>query len=313
MPTPTDPRAHRIARFAWIVLGYTVLVILWGGFVRASGSGAGCGDSWPFCNGEVIPTNPALSTIVEFGHRVTSGLALPLVLVLAVLTFRALAPGSPARKAAVASVVFMILEAAIGAGLVLFEYVEYNPSLARAIWMAGHLTNTLFLVAALALAAWWAGGASPPRWMFTWRSFASLVSVVGVIVLSAGGAVTALGDTLVLGGGLSESHPVVATLLLARIFHPTMAFIVLALLLGAVWVSRGTSPLADRIGRWMIGLFLLQLALGGLNVWLEAPIWLQMVHLLMTNFIWITLVLYVNEALSVPDASDASVSHLAST
>ncbi|GAB5535784.1 MAG: COX15/CtaA family protein [Rubricoccaceae bacterium] len=306
-------RSHRLARFAWGALGYTIFVILWGGFVRASGSGAGCGDSWPFCNGEIIPTNPALNTLIEFGHRVTSGLALPLVIVLAVWAFRAFERGSPARKAAVASVVFMVLEAAIGAGLVLFEYVEYNPSLARAVWMAAHLVNTLFLVAALALTAWWAGGHPPPRWSVSRSSIASTVAIVGMIVLGAGGAVTALGDTLVLSGGLSEEHPVVATLLWARIFHPTMAFVVLALVLAAVWVGRNASPLANQLGLWTVGLYLIQLALGGLNVWLQAPIWMQMVHLLMTDAIWIALVLFVSEALSVRQLDSVPTPRLART
>ena len=283
------------------MLGYTVLVILWGGFVRASGSGAGCGDSWPFCHDEVFPTNPTLNTVVEFGHRLTAGLAIPLVIVLAIWAFRTFAAGSPVRKAAVASVVLMLVEAAIGAGLVLFKYVEYNASIARAVWMAAHLTNTLFLVAAITLTSWWAGGGATPRWAMSGRTFAITASIVGVIVLGVGGAVTALGDTLVLGGGLSEEHPVVATLLLARIFHPTMAFAVLALLAVAFWHGRTASPMASRLGTLALGLYVVQLALGGLNVWLEAPIWMQIVHLAMTDAIWIALVVFASEALAVPD------------
>ena len=298
------PRApDRFARFGWIVLGYTVFVIVWGGFVRASGSGAGCGDSWPFCHGEVIPSSPALNTLVEFGHRVTSGLALPLVIVLAVWAFRAYEPGSAVRKAAVASVGFMVLEAAIGAGLVLFKYVAYNPSFARAGWMAGHLTNTLLLVAALALTAWWGGGAPVPRLHITSRTIAITACLIGVVVLSAGGAVTALGDTLVLGGGLSEDHPVVATLLLARVVHPTLAFAVLALVGLAVWTGRGAGARAERLGALALGLYLVQLLLGGLNVWLEAPVWMQMVHLVMTDAVWIALVLFASEALAAPVAA----------
>ena len=300
-------RPRRVARFGWVVLGYTLLVILWGGFVRASGSGAGCGDSWPFCNGEIIPTNPTLSTLVEFGHRVTSGLALPLVLVLMAWAFRAFPKGSAVRMGAAASVAFMILEAAIGAGLVLFEYVEYNPSIARAVWMAAHLTNTLFLVAAITLTSWWAGGGAVPRRAGSERTLAVAGALVGVLVLGAGGAVTALGDTLVLGGGLSEEHPVVATLLLARVFHPTMAFVVLALVALAVWHGRDASPMAARAGTVALGLYVAQLALGGLNVWLEAPIWMQLVHLAVTDAIWIALVVFASEALAVqpvrqPDA-----------
>ena len=94
-----------------------------------------------------------------------------------------------------------------------------------------------------------------------------------------------------------------ATLLLARVFHPTMAFVVLALVGAAVLIGRPASPTADRLGRWVIGLYMVQLALGGLNVWLQAPIWMQMVHLLMTDAIWIALVLFASETLSAPDSS----------
>ena len=296
-----DSRLPTVRRFAWGVLGYTVLVILWGGFVRASGSGAGCGDSWPFCNGEVIPTSPTLNTIVEFGHRLTSGLALPAVLVLAWLVFRAFGPGSAVRKAAVASVVFMVLEAAIGAGLVLFEYVAYNPSIARAVWMAGHLTNTFLLLGALTLTAWWAEGRAVP-------SIGALVqhpllglTLVATLVLGAGGAVTALGDTLVIGGGLDpETNPVVATLIAARVFHPTMAFVVLAILGATVLSVRDAGPDVTAKGMAVLGLFLAQMALGALNVWLEVPIWMQIVHLLVTDLIWIGLVVFASEALAAP-------------
>ena len=296
-----DRRLHTVRRVAWGVLGYTVLVILWGGFVRASGSGAGCGDHWPFCHGEVIPSNPSLNTIVEFGHRVTSGLALPAVLLLTWLVFRTFERGSAVRKAAVASVVFMVLEAAIGAGLVLFEYVEYNPSIARAVWMAGHLTNTFLLLGALTLTAWWAEGGAVPRPHRTGFHGLVWLSLLATLVLGAGGAVTALGDTLVLGGGLDpETNPVVATLIGARVFHPTMAFVVLAILGATVVASREAGPHLVTKGMGVLGLFVMQMALGALNVWLEAPIWMQIVHLLVTDLIWIGLVVFASEALAAP-------------
>ena len=55
------------------VLGYTVLTILWGAYVRATGSGAGCGRHWPLCNGEVLPRAPGAAMIIEFSHRATAG------------------------------------------------------------------------------------------------------------------------------------------------------------------------------------------------------------------------------------------------
>ncbi|MDT0630520.1 COX15/CtaA family protein [Rubrivirga sp. S365] len=296
-----DRRLRTVRRFAWGVLGYTVLVILWGGFVRASGAGAGCGDHWPLCNGELVPTAPALNTVIEFGHRVTSGLALPAVLVLAWLVFRAFPRGAAVRTVSVVAVVFMVLEGAIGAGLVLFEYVAYNPSIARAAWMAAHLTNTFLLLGALTLTAWWAEGKDVPRLDLSARTARVGATLAAVLVLGAGGAVTALGDTLVLGGGLDPAeHPVVAALVAARVFHPTMAFVVLAVL--GVTVALTRAPRPRQIGWAVLGLFVVQMAIGALNVWLLAPVWMQIVHLLVTDLIWIGLVVFASEALAAPDA-----------
>ncbi|MEM0963400.1 MAG: COX15/CtaA family protein, partial [Bacteroidota bacterium] len=196
-----NPSPQTVSRVAWGVLGYTVLVILWGALVRASGSGAGCGDHWPLCNGEVIPTAPALSTVIEFGHRVTSAIAGLAAILLVWVAWRGTERGSPVRKAAAASLFFMVTEGAIGAALVLFEMVAYNASIGRAVWMAAHLTNTFFLLAAITLTAWWSEGYDPPRWSAN-RAFWTGITLVGTLILGAGGAVTALGDTLVLGGGL---------------------------------------------------------------------------------------------------------------
>ncbi len=284
-------------RFAWAVLGYNILVILWGGVVRASGSGAGCGDHWPFCNGEIIPSNPALNTVVEFAHRVSSGLALPAVLALVVGAFALFGRGSGVRKAAVASGVFIVLEAALGAGLVLFEYVAYNPSYARAVWMGAHLVNTLLLVAALTLVAWWAGGGSVPRNVAPGRAASVGAALVSVLILAMGGAVTALADTLAVGGGLDPAeHPVVAALVSVRWLHPTMAFVALAVVGASVWTGRGAA--VRQRGMTVLGLFVAQMGVGALNVALNVPVWMQIVHLLVTDIVWIALVIWATEALA---------------
>ena len=294
--------ARTVSRVAWGVLGYTVLVILWGAFVRASGSGAGCGDHWPLCNGEVVPTAPTLNTIIEFGHRITSGLAGIAAIGLVVVAVLGTGKGSPVRKGAVASLVFMVTEGAIGAGLVLFEYVAYNPSIGRAVWMAAHLANTFLLLGALTLTAWWSEGADTPR--LGLRAAVGWVgaALLATLVLGAGGAVTALGDTLVLGGGLDpESDPIVAALLGARVFHPTMAFVTLGILGAAVFATR-TSGRPTTLGMAILGAFLGQMALGALNVAMMAPIWLQIVHLLVTDLIWIALIVWASETLAAPTA-----------
>jgi cytochrome c oxidase assembly protein subunit 15 len=132
----------RLTRFARFVLAYNVAVILWGVAVRATGSGAGCGSHWPLCNGEIVPQAPRAATVIEFSHRLTSGLALLLVVALAVAAFRGRRAGDPTRKAAVAGVLLMLSEAAVGAGLVLFRLVADNQSMARAMFMGTHLVNT---------------------------------------------------------------------------------------------------------------------------------------------------------------------------
>ncbi len=300
-----------VSRVAWGVLGYTVLVILWGAFVRASGSGAGCGDHWPLCNGDVIPTAPTLNTIVEFGHRVTSALAGFAAIALVVVAFRGTEKGSPVRKAAVASLVFMVTEGAIGAGLVLFEYVAYNPSIGRAVWMAAHLANTFLLLGALTLAAWWSEGADPPRLGLRAEVAWAGAALLSVLILGAGGAITALGDTLVLGGGLDPAtDPVVAALVGARVFHPTMAFVALAVVGGAVVATRASGG-ADTLGMAILGAFVGQMALGALNVALMAPIWLQLVHLLVTDLIWIGLIVWASETLAAPIAAPAETAAVA--
>ncbi|MEM1055802.1 MAG: COX15/CtaA family protein [Bacteroidota bacterium] len=301
----TVSRERTARRLALATLGYTVFVILWGVVVRATGAGAGCGASWPTCNGEVIPMNPSLNTLIEFGHRVTSGIALPLVIWMAVAVWRAFPKGSGARKAAGASVFFMLLEAAIGAGLVLLEYVAFDARIGRAIWIAAHLLNTFLLLGALTLAVWTAYGHSLPRWprgggpAATTRAWAILIALVGTMVLGASGAITALGDTLVLRGGLSpEENAVVAVLVSLRLLHPTIAFIVLALVGWAAWASRDTA--ARKLGIGVTALFVMQMGLGALNVWLLAPLWMQVVHLLVTDIIWIGLILLAARALA-PD------------
>ena len=231
----------------------------------------------------------------------TSGLALPLVLVLVWQAFR-LAPRADAhtvaiRRAAVAAGVFIVLEAALGAGLVLFRYVAYNPSYARAVWMAAHLVNTLLLLGALTLVAWWARGGSVPRRVSPVRAASVGAALAAVLVLAVGGAVTALADTLAVGGGLDPAdHPVVAALVGVRWVHPAIAFVALGVVSVSVWASRGTAVVQR--GTTVLALFVVQMGLGAINVGLNVPVWMQIVHLLMTDVLWIALVVWAAEALA---------------
>ncbi len=142
-----------LRRFAWGVLAYFIAVILWGGLVRATGSGAGCGDHWPLCNGTVMQHSARIDTMIEFTHRITGGLSFFAVVALLAWTFAGTVRGHLARAAAIAAVVFTLIEAALGAFLVKLGLTAQSQSPLRAPYLALHLTNTLLLVAALTLTA----------------------------------------------------------------------------------------------------------------------------------------------------------------
>jgi heme A synthase len=302
---------RRFAAYAWGVLVYNVLVIVWGAYVRATGSGAGCGSHWPLCNGEVLPRAPQIETIIEFSHRTTSGLALLVVVALVPLAWRTFGPGHRVWVMSWVSLGFIILEALLGAGLVLLEYVAENTSIARAYWVAGHLINTFLLLAVLTITAWWGGGAPPIRL----RQQPGLLigsiaaALVGMLILGASGGITALGDTLLLTAGITpEESPLVATLVDLRIYHPLLAFVVGGLNLLAVYVARllRPSPAITRLGWILGGVYVLQLIIGALNVALKAPVAIQLIHLLISDTIWITLVLLAMNALAV-DVAEAAI------
>src|SRR5690606_35054615 len=195
-----------LTRFAWATLAFNVVVILMGAVVRATGSGAGCGRSWPTCHGTVLPVLEG-DTAIEFAHRAVSGVALVLVAVLAFLVLRRVPRPHQARMAAGLSLVAIIGEALIGAGIVLFEWVAEDTSVARAVSVPLHLVNTFFLLAVLTLTAHLLGGGVPLRWSQHPRARRWLiVGAVAFVTIAGPGAVTALADTLfpAFGGGATD-------------------------------------------------------------------------------------------------------------
>ena len=290
---------RRFVFFSWSVLVYNLGIIMWGAFVRASGSGAGCGSHWPLCNGQVIPRSPSVETMIEFGHRFTSGIALILVVGLAIAAFRTFPKRHIVRRGAAFSLFFIITEALVGAGLVLFSLVADNASIARALFMSVHLANTFLLVAALTLTAWWASGGRPMQlrgqgsilWLL-------LLGCAATLLLGVSGAVTALGDTLFPSGSLAQGlsddfSPTAHFLIRLRLLHPIIAFgtAVYLVILGAIARVARPNPDTRRFSRALSVLFVTQLAVGSLNVVLLAPIPMQLIHLLLADIVWIVLIL----------------------
>jgi heme A synthase len=282
---------------AWFTLGYMILVILWGAFVRASGSGAGCGDHWPLCNGQIVPRNAGIDTVIELTHRLTSGLALVLVVALFVVSRMAQFRIRPIQSAALWSLVFIVIEALIGAGLVLFKLVGFDESLTRAVSMSAHLLNTFVLLSALSLLTF---RLYVPKsdWLLSWADLKNYrpLAVSGLLLILTGmtGAIAALGDTLYshlgalpLSGYFVDGYPLIMRL---RLIHPVVALLTVAVLLTTqvkIQLKAPDKSLLARLGWSVSGLALIETVLGAINVYLMAPIWLQIVHLGTAVMLWI--------------------------
>ncbi len=305
----------RFERCAWAFLAYLLVVILFGAWVRISGSGAGCGAHWPLCQGEVMPAAPSVKTIIEFTHRITSGLSGLMGLA---LVWAARRVSGRVFRASLAMLAFLLIEGFIGAVLVKKELVGGDASASHAIVAALHLANTLLLTASAAAMAWWAGPGDV-RGRGAGVAAPSRAILAGIIVLliitNATGAVTALGDTIfpvqpALDGGLlakvrDDLSPTHHFLVRLRIVHPLVAMSTVILVGGALLWLMQTWPL--RLLKSGLHALAGQTALGFLNIALGAPGWMQLLHLLAAQVVWMLIFLAVATLWSGGDAEPAAV------
>jgi cytochrome c oxidase assembly protein subunit 15 len=288
-----------LRRYAWGVLAYFIAVILWGTLVRATGSGAGCGNHWPLCNGTVLQHSASVNTLIEFTHRITSGLSFFAVLGLLAWTVGGTVRRHLARVAAVAAVVLTLVEAILGALLVKLGYTAQSQSPMRPAFLALHLTNTLLLLAAITLTAHLLSR-SKGFLRGTVRlvaPFGAVVSVIVVMIVGVTGSLAALGDTLFpassLGMALAQDFSAASGWLVRwRWTHPTIAFLASIVL---IWLLvRAAQRKTHGDNRSLSALILLLLAavyvLGVLDVVLLAPLWVQVAHLLAADTLWAALV-----------------------
>jgi len=288
-----------LRRFAWGVLAYFIAVIVWGTLVRATGSGNGCGNHWPLCNGTVLQNSPHVDTMIEFAHRITSGISFFSVVGLLWWTFAGTVRGHLARTAAIAAVAFTVVEAILGALLVKLGLTAQSQSPLRAPFLALHLANTLLMLAAITLTAHLLSRRQGylKSTIQIVAPFGAITAVVMVMIVGVTGSLAALGDTLFpassLGAALTQDFAAGSQWLVRwRWTHPTIAFIAslfLAWLLvraarrTAHWDNRGLSAV-------VLVLLATQYVLGVLDVVLLAPLWLQLTHLLCADVLWASLV-----------------------
>jgi heme a synthase len=293
-----------LAAFGWATLAYSVAVILWGAYVRVTGSGAGCGNHWPLCDGLLIPRAQQVQTLIEFTHRMMSGIALLAMACLWIWTRLAVGKNQPARYAASAAALLIVSEGALGAMLVLFKHVSQDKSVARAVWLSLHSANTMLLLGAIARTVFWTS--KPSCSLLPWsRPYAvRIATLLLIVIVGATGAVTALGDTLFPAASLRTAIAQDFStgsyyLLRLRILHPVMALVTITSLWWVVAsLRRSPSRTLQRLAAMVLTLILLQVTLGALNVVLLAPTWLQIVHLFVADVLWVAIVLLAAESLT---------------
>jgi len=295
---------HSYQWLAWSIVGYTLLVIMFGAFVRATGSGAGCGDHWPLCNGQVIPRPEQIATIIEFTHRATSGLLLIMVFIGVIWAFKKFPKGHALRHGAMLSLIFVLIEAAIGAGLVLLKLVENNATPLRAVAVGAHLFNTFLLLAVMTYTAWYASRGYKERFQVRAKGKVVFMILSGLALyglVGATGAITALGDTLFPIGTVSAVEGAATHFLVKlRVVHPVLAVVVSFFI---IWLagfirSEGALPHVNRISYWLQIGVIVQLIGGVINILLFAPTWMQLVHLLLADVVMILFVIVSMESLS---------------
>jgi heme A synthase len=231
---------RRFARFAGFLLVYLLAVIVFGAWVRITGSGAGCGEHWPSCHGQLVPRTPSQATLIEYTHRLTSGLLGLLALALPVWAWRCFPPGHGARRASTGTLLLVAVEAAIGAGLVKNRLVADDASVARAVVVGLHLVNTMLLTGCAALAVALASKPSSGARALgsvSRRGLGSAVSPVGSAVSPVGSAVSPVGSAVSpVGSAVSPVSPV-----------PLWAFGVVLSGLCAVAASGAVTALGDTL------------------------------------------------------------------
>jgi heme a synthase len=290
-------------RFAWAVLAYNLPVILWGAYVRVSFSGDGCGAHWPTCNGQVLPGQMTTPTLIEFTHRMMTSVDAIALIALCAWAFFVFPKRHAVRPYALVSLVFLFIEALLGAGLVLLRHVARDASAGRAWYLSAHLINTMLLLAAMTATAWLAATGTAqfrlariPR--LVWGALAVTIAV------SVTGAIAALGDTLFpavsLAEGMRRDFSSASSMLLRlRLLHPAIAILGAAYLIWAAAAMLRGKPEGDALrtaGARVIALTLFQVTLGALNLSLLAPVWMQLIHLLMADIVWISVVMLALEA-----------------
>ena len=277
----------RLLFYTKLGLVLSVLSILAGAFVRATGSGDGCGATWPTCKGRIIPSLSDTSEIIEFSHRGISGILLIVTLYIFVNS-RKLEKGSIAKRAANYLTFFVLFEALIGAVIVIFEWVGLNSSLPRIVAVPIHLVNTFGLLASYVILFKILENKMDSIKNLWDRNFI-IISIL-FLLTGATGSITALADVLYpsasfIEGFLDDFDRTSEVLTRLRIFHP----IVSTILSIALYIeSKQLQKRFDINTNFLKFLIFAAVFLGVANVLSNIVLFLSIFHLALADLLWIT-------------------------
>ena len=288
---------QKYTSFLKAILFYTILVILWGAWVRISHSGNGCGESWPLCHGQIIPEAATGKTWIELSHRAMSGLFGILIVFLYLWSRKLFAKQTLARKWAFWSLFFTITEALLGAKLVLFGLVTDNDSPYRALIMGLHFINSVFLVLSIYCAYYFS---KSTEWIFQieFKKYqkASRWAMFGFLLIGMTGAIAALSNTLFptsrLIEGLAKDFSADSHYLLKlRILHPIFATVLSAILFFALrfW-SEQLQGYGKKTVQQLSALILLAIVFGYITLFSLSPVGMKLTHLTIAHTFWILMI-----------------------
>ena len=317
MRTPNSDSTRTLRRLAWTATGLSVALITFGGIVRITGSGMGCGDHWPRCNGAWFPPLD-LPTAIEISHRWIAALLSILIVAVAWHAWRRHRDNPRLLLPALLALVLLIVQVLLGAVTVKLE-------LPAGVVIA-HLANAMLLLAALQVTALRAGElsvrpadastsrpAAQPTSRHRWHPLVLATAGLGFLVILLGANVANLnagwvcpGFPLCQGSGLLPPDVPLGAL---HWIHRVLAFLFLgAVALLSVAISRRRDEAADPLRasvNGLLGVTLLQVIVAATMVLQTLPQWLRAAHLLAGTLVWVALVLVVARSRQTPSETAA--------
>lgn len=273
----------KLTQWLYLFWIYTLLVIAWGAWVRISHSGNGCGDHWPLCQGDIIPNLQNKKTLVEYSHRLMSG-AYGLIVFWIFFYFRKYSANPQQKKISVYLLIFMILEALLGALLVKQNLVTVNDSIFRLVAMSLHQLNSFLLT-----------GVTYLLYLSTKQSLKIRITKlnIGFLILSVSGAIASLAATLfpstsiwegIMQDFAHDSHLFVRL----RVIHPVLA---VTLVSSVIYWLQTRAKTSKETSRLALSLFVAMLV-GIITLMTLSPTWLKITHLMLAHFIWAAILKY---------------------